>query len=603
MKHNYLKTIALCIMALTLTWSCQKKEAEQPAGPDVQILVEGQLENTYNVPLGPEFRLENVLIPVDDDITFYWVLDGRKMLEGETTFSYTFEKEGEYTLEFIAYKSKYKDEFKTKLIVAESEELIVIGSFDESGYEIEDGDRLVINSIKTYPSNAQVTWTLDGKQIGDKHVLDYLGAIELGQHALTFKAIYGNDSKTIDTKVNVVPGLDYGTYKNILVGVLPETGDVNDVNWDNITHLYLPVSHIDADGSIIKTRQDQAIHEIVAKAREKKVQVLLSLNGKMNPVSGIGNIGETVMGEVLTDEVKRAKMISDAVTMVYGFKLNGIDLNYTEWQSDNLGALVGDAATLHDKVKEGITKFITEIDGQLSKTKLLTLTVPANSHSAGTDVQERHLYYDFNKIIDKIDWVNVLNWHKCNYTANGSNLAWMYSGWWQTNGSHCDTDQFIKWNQAGVPMNKLVLGFPLFGVRIERVEAYSDWGFLLITSCDFENFWTTYKTLDITPGLGYDILWNIESYFLNEWNNQMSSKNMPYFAEGTGPGTGYFWDPKMVVDGKLNYVLGLAGGFSIPSYNNAEPLKGAMLYGLDGDFDGDKSVVKYCYEKMSPRGN
>ena len=591
---------AVALMSLV---SCAEQEFAEPDSPDVQVLVNGNFENEYEVPLGPEFKLEDIFEPATDELRYYWTLNGEKMFEGSLSFSYIFEEEGDYTLEFVAYKQKYMDVFTTKLIVRESSELIVTGAFDENGYEIEDGDRLVINSIKAYPSEATVTWTMDGKEIGTGHVLEYMGEISQGEHDLVYKATYKDKTETIETTVKVVPGLDYGSYRNILIGVLPETGNISDIDWDYITHLYLPITGIGNDGSIIKKRTDNSIHEIIAMAREKRVQVILSLNGKMNTVSGVGDTGERTMGEVLVDDTKRAKLISDAVTMMYGFKFNGIDLNYTEWQDGNFGALTAEEETRHNNVKDGITKFFNEIEPSLSDTKLLTLSVPAITQQAGTNIQERQNYYDFTSFIDKIDWVNVMQWYKTSFTAGPDVLAWNHSGWWQTNSSYCDTEIFIKWNQAGVPMEKLVLGFPLFGVRIGQLNAYLDWGNILIETNQYDPFWVSYKDLEATPGFGYEKLWTYSSYVLAA-DGKMNNNNglMPYCPDGV-PGRGYFWDPKEVVDAKLEYVLGEASDYAYAGYNNTVPLKGAMLYGLDGDMEGEKSVVRYCFGIMNPRDN
>lgn len=199
-----------------------------------------------------------------------------------------------------------------------------------------------------------------------------------------------------------------------------------------LTHINYAFGHVNENFDGIRIDNEERLRDIVAlKEGFPSLKVLLSLGGW-----GSGNFSE-----MAADGEKRRKFAQDCQRVVMAFGLDGIDVDW-EYPGSDLGGISSSAGDT-----DNFTLLMQDIRKEIGPYKLLTLASAASAK-----------YIDFKAIMPVVDFVNIMAYdmgmppfhHSALYR---SELA----------GSISSEEAVDAHLRAGVPLDKLVMGMPLYG--------------------------------------------------------------------------------------------------------------------------------------------
>ena len=193
-------------------------------------------------------------------------------------------------------------------------------------------------------------------------------------------------------------------------------GDSNYLFLNQITHLNIAFINPDSDGNFI---QKFTIDTLVKKAHQKKVKVLASIGGG----------GSHEYYHALLQKNKRQLFISNLISLVKQYNLDGVDVD-----------LEG------DDIDRNYADFVTELYGALKPLHKLMTSAIATAYKDELP----------DKALRQFDFVNVMSYDN--------------TGPWQPDdpGDHSPYSMAVEdldyWhNKRGISKNKLVLGLPFYG--------------------------------------------------------------------------------------------------------------------------------------------
>jgi GH18 family chitinase len=176
---------------------------------------------------------------------------------------------------------------------------------------------------------------------------------------------------------------------------------------------------------------------------------LLSLFGRLTPVDGWALYESDDMGAAIRDAVKRANVVSQVANYVTARKMDGVDVVMTDFNgAANYGANLA-----------ALSPFVTELKAALPAGSIVTVTVT---------VGWQHWEYPD---LSNADWVNV------HAFENGANVGPGAPVGQQSPFSFMVDASNIWLNK--LPANKIVVGFPVFGLRYNELDANGNnasWG-------------------------------------------------------------------------------------------------------------------------------
>lgn len=225
-----------------------------------------------------------------------------------------------------------------------------------------------------------------------------------------------------------------------------------------ITHINYAFGTVNRTFDGVNISNEDRLRQVVAlKKQDLELKVLLS----------IGGWGAGRFSEMAADERLRMRFAKDCKRIVDEFQIDGIDIDWEYPSSAEAGISASD-----DDI-DNFTLLMRDIRQEIGKQKLLTLATIADGK-----------YIDFRGIDSYIDFVNVMMY---DVTKPPRHHSALYSS--PLAGRITAVEAIDAHLEAGVPLNKLVLGVPFYG-RGDKVKV-SD--FVLFRDLDkyshFEKRW------------------------------------------------------------------------------------------------------------------
>jgi chitinase len=154
--------------------------------------------------------------------------------------------------------------------------------------------------------------------------------------------------------------------------------------------------------------------------------------------------------EMAADEICRKAFAVDCKRIIDEYKIDGIDMDWEYPTSEAAGISASPDDT------ENFTLLMRDIRKAIGQDKLLTLATVADAN-----------YIDFKKINDDIDFVNVM-------TYDVARPPYHHSGLYRSelSGRITTEEAIIAHINAGVPLNKIVMGIPFYGHGIGEIPDF-----------------------------------------------------------------------------------------------------------------------------------
>lgn len=243
--------------------------------------------------------------------------------------------------------------------------------------------------------------------------------------------------------------IDNATYKPIVVAYLPTWKMPYTPDWDKITHLCLAFGIVQTDGSLDITEINKN-KNIIKEAQEHNVKVLLSIGG-----GGSKNFSKAIL-----DEESRSRLVSNLDQVIKELELDGIDIDYEEWDGGKNGACEEDL-----KRRTALEYLYKELRNKTGKDKLIAAAVSA----------------DWDKGDGSFGFYNCFNNSMHEYLDFISLMIYDATGPWSGNrtGPHSGHDFFVNsidhWlNNRKLPKEKLVAGVPFYGYLFKASDDATD---------------------------------------------------------------------------------------------------------------------------------
>ncbi len=211
-----------------------------------------------------------------------------------------------------------------------------------------------------------------------------------------------------------------------------------------VTHINYAFGHVNATFNGIRIDNQGRLKSIVAlKKQHPKLKVLVS----------IGGWGSGKFSEMAAIKENRKKFAADCKRIVNDFKLDGIDIDW-EYPSSNAAKI----SSSPDDTKN-YTLMMQEIRNSIGNTKLLTLASSADAK-----------YIDFKEVSPIVDFVNIMAYDM-------ASPPYHHAGLYKSKAtSGLSVDEAVNAHvNAGIPINKLVLGIPFYGHGRNGIAGYIDY--------------------------------------------------------------------------------------------------------------------------------
>lgn len=221
-----------------------------------------------------------------------------------------------------------------------------------------------------------------------------------------------------------------------------------------MTHINYAFGHVNNSFDGVRIDNEDRLKQIITlKKQAPKLKVLLS----------IGGWGSGRFSEMADDENNRLKFAADCQRVVKEFDLDGIDIDW-EYPTSSLAEISSSPADT-----KNFTLLMENIRTAIGDRKLLTLASAASAD-----------FIDFKAIDSYMDFINIMAYDMG--SAPFHHAALFPS---KNTKSNTSSEAIKKHIEAGVPVNKLVLGVPFYGrggkggipnfidyQKIEQLEGY-----------------------------------------------------------------------------------------------------------------------------------
>lgn len=206
--------------------------------------------------------------------------------------------------------------------------------------------------------------------------------------------------------------------------------------WEKVTHLCLAFGVVGTDGSL-DTREFSKFKHVIKQARKNKVKVLISIGGG----------GSKNFSAALLDENRRQLLTNNIVRSIKKYKLDGVDVDFEEWQGGPGGASDTDI-----QKREALTALYRDLRTELGPKKLITAAVNADWDDGG-----RGVYNCFsNSMHEYLDFVSLMIYDETgpwSGTRTGPHSSWTFF--------ENAINHWLK--NRNIPKDKLVPGVPFYG--------------------------------------------------------------------------------------------------------------------------------------------
>jgi PKD repeat protein len=394
-------------------------------------------------------------------------------------------------------------------------------------YAIQITDVLKIN-VQVSPSNgATYKWFIDDVEVSSE--LPFTHQFEEAKnYTVKFEVTRNGVVNSRQAQVLVIKPFVPKEYNKKMVGFLTRDGSLDDVDFSNLTHLVISsavVGEVDGQSSLVDTTFTTLdIPLIVKAAHNAGVYVMLDVTGNLINLNGGGYYADYGFYNVIADETKRAVAISTIMKFASDNDLDGVNiyLNNTSEGPDALNAA---------KVKSFFEAIVPALPDGPSGEFFYSASVPGGWTTGALSSIVT---------IEDIDWVNIEPYRYEDLSPTAHSPFWAF------------TDLAATWINFGLPKEKIVGGFPAFGLHYHMPTDG--------TTVTWGNLWmyTTYESY--------------RSILERDANAHTKSK--------LEVDDGIFYDGHDVVQQKAQYVLDQGFG-------------GLMIWSLESDSqDPAKSLLK-----------
>jgi chitinase len=230
----------------------------------------------------------------------------------------------------------------------------------------------------------------------------------------------------------------------VIVGYLPAWKMPYNPQWQKITHLNLAFGIVNSDGSLDVTNIG-IFAGCIVNAHNNNVKVLLSIGG-----GGSNNFSEAIL-----NSDKRKILTDNLIKAINDFNLDGIDIDFEEWDGGPNGASPADVLK-----RDALENLYKELREKTGNEKLLTAAVSASWDNGGWG-----FYNCFNSTMHQyLDFVSLMLYDETGpWPASnvGQHASWSYF------------ENSIKhWlNNKNLPKEKLVAGVPFYGYLFKSANS------------------------------------------------------------------------------------------------------------------------------------
>ena len=174
--------------------------------------------------------------------------------------------------------------------------------------------------------------------------------------------------------------------------------------------------------------------------RLRKIVALKTVNSDLKVMLSVGGWGSGRFSEMASDDQRRLSFAQDCLKAVEEFGLDGIDIDWEYPTSD----VAGISSSPDDR--ENFNLLMRDLRAVLGEDRLLTLASSAYAE-----------YIDFWACEKYLDFVNIM-------TYDMANVPYHHAALYASDNTEGCCDGAVKAHvEAGVPIEKLVLGVPFYG--------------------------------------------------------------------------------------------------------------------------------------------
>lgn len=329
-------------------------------------------------------------------------------------------------------------------------------------------DSLSLSPQISPSDGATYKWELNGEELSAKKDFKWK-ATELGDYELIFTVTRNGVTNSRTAKITIQRGAFVPKeYTKKVVGFITPNGKLEDIQWDNITHLVISSIQVKADGvdTVLNVNDPNNLElkKIIFMAYNYGVYVSLDLTGVIANYTFLGGAYANYdFYNNIANEAKRKKLIDDVKKFYVNNKFDGLNIFLNNASE---GVAFKDAAS--------VTNFFNELHDALPMgpkgQTFFTATVPAGWTASVLSMVAKN---------PNFDWVHVLGFASQDLTPVPSSPMWFFN------------EANLTWQNMGVPAEKIVAAIPAFG------RDYNFPANVTITWGNVDNYatWVSYKSI------------------------------------------------------------------------------------------------------------
>lgn len=316
------------------------------------------------------------------------------------------------------------------------------------------GDTIHFTAQVSPGDMVETRWLVNGEVVSEELTISY-PVLSSEPFNLRFEVERHGLTNFRTANVTVTKEFEAKNYNKIVLGVVSPEATLGSIQWDNITHLMYSSLVVDNTVPTLTTPDASSLERLrsfVTAAHNNGVYVIIDITGPINYLNGAGFYNETSFNEVAINPEKRTKLITDIKAFVDEYNLDGVNIY--------INNLNNDAGGLSDK--EGITAFMNELGESLPQER----PAPRDEFFFTASVPMAWNNYEFYHLanVPRLNWVNFM-------LFGGVDLSPVHHApSWQVN------DNIARFQNAGLPVSKMLIGIGAFGVQYNLNGATPTWG-------------------------------------------------------------------------------------------------------------------------------
>lgn len=396
----------------------------------------------------------------------------------------------------------------------------------------DEGDTVKIQLKVSPADNATFTWFIDSVKVAEGLEISYVFTEEQNNSLLRFEVDRNGVINYREANVIVNTIFKPKEYNKLMVGFITRDGSIDNIDFENLTHLVISsavVGEVEGQESLVDTNFTNLDIPLLAKiAHNAGVYVLLDVTGDLINLNGGGYYANYGFFNVISDPAKQQTALETIIKFTVDNDLDGINI-YLNNTSE--GALDQDIVT---SFFNAVPDYLPE--GPRGKF-FYTASVPGGWTTGVLAAVAS---------VPEIDWVNLHAFRYEDLTATAHSPLWALTGLTDT------------WIGLGLPKEKIVGGFPAFGLH--------------------------YFLPDDGTEVGWGNLWMYTAY--ESYKNILARDAQAHTKNMLPVDDGIFYDGLTEVEQKAAYVL-------------ENDLGGLMMWSLESDTqDPEKSLLKKAYTSL-----